>query len=441
MDIGAQTLVLIDNSLSVSKVNREITQLTLEYFFAHSPEGRAYCFAPFAHELDYAQSYTTDYIGLADMASRLSYVNKDISITDTLTGILEEWQEGDFACRDILIVTDGKQEAAERFRDEEMFFMINNTRYPVYVLLLEQEGNADAKKDLSAICRLSGGKLFSTEFEGSEAEVERKLSEQIFEAMEKYANDNWNIYENSLDEEVYDDGETAECENDENADLGAEDAQEINETVETDISYGLPNDEEIIFCEEEKENVFDDPLSMGIMGGGLFLAIFACFLCWCFMIRHKRKQKVMDDELKKCIEEKLYDRENGIECEYTGTVSLVRRNSLPESDSSTRLLYEEGSGIDISFEDAANPSKYFRRTVTSKLRLGRLENACDLAFDYDDSVSSVHCEIIYKDGRVFVKDLDSSNGTFVNGQKIYTLCALTDGDMLKLGLLSLIVRF
>ena len=97
--------------------------------------------------------------------------------------------------------------------------------------------------------------------------------------------------------------------------------------------------------------------------------------------------------------------------------------------------------VQISPLYAANPSKYFRRTVTSKLRLGRLENACDLAFDYDDSVSSVHCEIIYKDGRVFVKDLDSSNGTFVNGQKIYTLCALTDGDMLKLGLLSLIVRF
>lgn len=414
MEIDAQTLVLIDNSLSVSKVNREITKLTLQYLFSHSPEGRAYCFAPFAHELDYVESYTTDYLGLEDMAYRLEYENKDTSITDTLTDVLDKWQEGDFACRNILIFTDGIQEEAVRYREEELFYVINNASYPIYVVLLDQQQGEEALMDMSAICRLSGGKLFSTEFEGSDAEVERKLTEQIFNAMSEYEEQNWALYNDEDEEDTEDEKESDSDE------VSPQIEEIVSEEVELSEAMAAPM-EEVIYS-QEAVNPLEDALSMAFLGGGLFLAICACFICWCLFIRSRKRKQDDEEEYRKRIVSQISD-------------------SSPENDSMTRLLYETSDGIDISFEDAADPSKYFRKTLLDRLRLGRALNQCDVAFEYEDSVSAVHCELSRTERCVYVKDLKSSNGTYINGQKVYDTSQLRDGDMLKLGLLSLIVRF
>jgi predicted component of type VI protein secretion system len=48
------------------------------------------------------------------------------------------------------------------------------------------------------------------------------------------------------------------------------------------------------------------------------------------------------------------------------------------------------------------------------------------------SVSSHHCELLLRGGDVIVKDLNSTNGTFINGEKI-TEAALKPGQILRLG--------
>src|SRR5688572_4986311 len=66
--------------------------------------------------------------------------------------------------------------------------------------------------------------------------------------------------------------------------------------------------------------------------------------------------------------------------------------------------------------------------------VGRLEdNAFQLA---EPSVSSHHCEILLRDNEVVIKDLNSTNGTFINGQKI-TEGVLKPGQTLKLGQVEL----
>ncbi|HSH15140.1 MAG TPA: FHA domain-containing protein [Verrucomicrobiae bacterium] len=62
--------------------------------------------------------------------------------------------------------------------------------------------------------------------------------------------------------------------------------------------------------------------------------------------------------------------------------------------------------------------------------VGRVEdNAFQIA---EPSVSSHHCEILLRGDQVIVKDLDSTNGTFINGQKI-TESPLQSGQILRLG--------
>tara|TARA_R110002095_G_scaffold173522_8_gene150903 strand:- start:20357 stop:20782 length:426 start_codon:yes stop_codon:yes gene_type:complete len=62
--------------------------------------------------------------------------------------------------------------------------------------------------------------------------------------------------------------------------------------------------------------------------------------------------------------------------------------------------------------------------------VGRKSDLCDIQID-KNSISKIHCVIIKTDGLLFVRDLCSTNGTRVNGQKI-TRGALLPGDELSL---------
>jgi pSer/pThr/pTyr-binding forkhead associated (FHA) protein len=60
--------------------------------------------------------------------------------------------------------------------------------------------------------------------------------------------------------------------------------------------------------------------------------------------------------------------------------------------------------------------------------VGRQAEHCDIVLDRK-SVSKIHCIIARTDGLLFVRDLDSTNGTKVNGQRIVR-GALLPGDQL-----------
>lgn len=69
-----------------------------------------------------------------------------------------------------------------------------------------------------------------------------------------------------------------------------------------------------------------------------------------------------------------------------------------------------------------------------KTTVGRVEdNAFQIA---EPSVSSHHAEIILKGSDVVVKDLNSTNGTFINGEKV-TEAVLKPGQVLKFGQVEL----
>lgn len=65
-----------------------------------------------------------------------------------------------------------------------------------------------------------------------------------------------------------------------------------------------------------------------------------------------------------------------------------------------------------------------------KTTIGRVEdNVFQIA---EPSVSSHHCEVLVRGNDILVKDLNSTNGTFVNGEKV-TEGPLKPGQILRLG--------
>ncbi len=70
----------------------------------------------------------------------------------------------------------------------------------------------------------------------------------------------------------------------------------------------------------------------------------------------------------------------------------------------------------------------------TRLRVGRSED-CEVRID-NLGVSRHHCEIVQQDQFVVLRDLQSNNGTFVNGNKV-EVHNLNSGDVITLGKYSL----
>ena len=57
----------------------------------------------------------------------------------------------------------------------------------------------------------------------------------------------------------------------------------------------------------------------------------------------------------------------------------------------------------------------------------------DIVVYDDDEISACHARISFRDGGFWVEDLQSTNGTFVNGKRICEPVCLRDEDLLKMG--------
>ena len=69
-------------------------------------------------------------------------------------------------------------------------------------------------------------------------------------------------------------------------------------------------------------------------------------------------------------------------------------------------------------------------TLTKPITVvGRSSRLCDLAVDHT-SVSKLHCILVKTDGLIYMRDLGSTNGTRVNGQRVLR-GALLPGDQIS----------
>ena len=66
-------------------------------------------------------------------------------------------------------------------------------------------------------------------------------------------------------------------------------------------------------------------------------------------------------------------------------------------------------------------------------------SSCDIALDADDTVSRTHAEIAVRAGLCLIRDLDSCNGTWLNGRSVRR-ARLRRGDLLRLGETEVRVR-
>lgn len=430
-----KSLVLVDDSLSIGKGNREIVKETLSYLLTHADDEEDFSLAAFGENIRVLTEYGTERESAVNTIRNLTYTNQDTYITDVLMAVMQEWQQSDFACRSIILVTDGMGEESMLYPEEELYFMLDKAEYPVYVIGCVEKENQSQMKNLAAIARISGGKMFYTEFEDSESSVEQKLGDALLAAMQE---ERQSFHESET--AVMKTGETVQ---------GLETVSEEETVSANELFLSDTEEQEAVIYEMEAAayNPFAERdnltvLILGVLFGLLILSVTAVMI-----VRKNRQRKQREKEFLAGLRSEIKQHSDLLtgsiddSCGITQSLFKTSDSAAIGETGGTRLLFQQADMHDIVLEDRSNPAKFFRTSCRDRLVIGRSVNACDLVIDYDNSISGKHCELFLREERWFVRDLQSSNGTKVNGQKVYQELELHTGDILKLGLLEFRVGF
>ncbi|WP_150050337.1 FHA domain-containing protein [Methylomonas rhizoryzae] len=93
----------------------------------------------------------------------------------------------------------------------------------------------------------------------------------------------------------------------------------------------------------------------------------------------------------------------------------------------------EGVSILLTVVTGAEPGKVYRFQLQDSAVLGRGVGASDWLIDGDAEISARHASIQWAAGKLTLRDLNSTNGTSINGVPIRNEYPLRNGDLLLLG--------
>ena len=112
--------------------------------------------------------------------------------------------------------------------------------------------------------------------------------------------------------------------------------------------------------------------------------------------------------------------------------ALEKDLTLMESPPEPAVRSSYSPGIYGKIEVRVNDQQINTYLITDNpLTIGR-DPAQALAIIPEAIVSKLHCSIFFRSGRIFVKDLNSTNGTFVNDERVNER-ELGDNDVVSLG--------
>lgn len=118
------------------------------------------------------------------------------------------------------------------------------------------------------------------------------------------------------------------------------------------------------------------------------------------------------------------------------------KDQSPETAILAREKPKQKASLDIAIVGHLRVSGSMSLEAPSPLGQGKTvvgrEDADIVAMD--PSLSARHFEIENRDGEFFVRDLDSTNGTILNGETVVDSVRLQDGDRIEAGKTTFVFR-
>ncbi len=115
---------------------------------------------------------------------------------------------------------------------------------------------------------------------------------------------------------------------------------------------------------------------------------------------------------------------------------------LPKDDAEgTRMMWTGATRqYTLHLTDIKNPGRIFKAPIGEGVVIGRKAGEADIVIDYEKSVSARHCRIFERNRKFYVVDLQSSNGSLLNGIRFEEEREVCSGNLLTLGRLELKIQ-
>ena len=410
-----KTLVLVDNSFSISQANRSKIKSMLLELISEKKDNELVRIATFNDQVQYLTDYISDYTELKKVIQCLQYKDQETYLTDVLYSILDtDFKEEQESYNRIIIISDGVDNKALGYTKDELYTKVQEKSIPIYTFGCSDGHNNEQLKNLFAISRFSKATYF-----------EMNQIKDTAVPVAEMAKDRQIIRLCVTPQADLMDGSTK------NSKLTfTVDGKEYALTEDVLMPFKVKVEEkntEVTQPKEEAEEEKAEPVKENhqyiyiiVIGGVAIVGIIGTVI---FMLLRKRKnQRAFEAVSNEAVPEYEED-----DFEEPTEIAV-------QDEEKTCRIWNEPMRKTLILTDLNAPAKTFQVPLIDSVIIGRSSKNANLVIDYDRSISAKHCEIQVRPGnKMYMIDLGSSNGTFVNGNRVLTEVEIASGMIIKLG--------
>lgn len=417
LETPVETVVLIDNSLSIQKDQRPVIKELLGDLIANRLTGERYTIATISDQVNYLCTGESDYTALKAVVDGLSFQDQRTQLTDGLYHVLDGLGSSDEGTlRRLLIIADGVDNKQVGYTQSELAALIQEMGYPIYTVGCANS-SASATEELQnlfALSRLtSGGSYYLPE-------VERTMD--IVSGVIAW-NDSVQLTV-QLPLEVCDGmAKALRVTNGAGAAYSAElkmPLAELRRPTKKTEPVPVPAPEPVPALEEEPADGFP----WGILLIALLLVAVIAVVVVILLRRKKERERIV---------------------ETPGAAPPVVAPDVTElltpevSSNKTGRIWGTAPCFKLIFQSLDSPGQRTEVELNGEILVGRDPSACQVVLT-EPSVARRQCRIFQQGGWVMVANLSQSNKTKLDGHSVTEDCELVSGGVLQMGRLRMRVE-
>lgn len=428
MNVPMRTVVLIDNSLSIPAKDRSLISEILLNLISDKSDKEEIAIASFSTDIQYICDYSSDYATLKGAVESIEYINQDTYLTDVLFNLLTNTMSSrDDVYTRILVISDGVDDNTLRgITKEELYSAISDVAVPIYCIgcLDSKKTNDQRLKDMKGLSHTSMGEFILLDDYDNMMDINSILRQDV--SVVKYTINPDPSQMDGLKKSIKimtgNSTYTTECKM----------PQKVMEQVETVKEEPTPKVEEktevVEYPEPEVEENNIVLILIIILGVIIVSAAVVVFVLI--------KKKKANDNRFETVDENFYETLKSSSNASSEKTEILGMTQNVDGDDKTCMIWEDSKSYYIILTDINSPAKSVQVPISNKITIGR-KVGNDVVYEYEKSVSGKHCEIRVDNGRFYIKDLQSSNHTYVDGSEVLSEVEIVTNNIIKLGRLEL----
>lgn len=432
-DVSMRTIVMIDNSISITQENREKIADFLQNLIADRDAKEEIAITVFSEDVTWLTEYTSDYSTLKQAVDGIEYQDQETYLTDVLYDLISTTylQDEEDVYRRIIVVSDGVDNKSLGYTKEELYSLLKENPYPIYSIGCVNGKNNEQLENMFALSRMTSAQSFLMDDVENTLDITDtlKADRDIVKLDIIPASEAMDGSRKTVRISYTDQGSAVTLSTEVTMPQQTQAAAEPEPEPEVEEE---PPAEPQPPAPQEETNSDNSRKTAVLIAVFCFVVLAAVVIIIVLIVLKKKRKKAQFEPIDDNI---LQELERGFEPSDERT-ELVQTN-VPNDDERTYMIWNNRNTYHVVLTDIHSMAKTFQVPLERSVTIGRRQGMCDIVLDYEKSVSGKHCEISVRDGKFYLKDLQSANGTYVNGSKVLSETEIFSGNVIKLGRLEM----